>query len=751
MFNVENNVQRFNQATIDTNAPEIAIPTDVANKDLSFPLGLVKIDTAQQQELADRIFYYEGSDYILHQKNCEANRDYYFNKQWTKAEQDANTAKGQYTLTLNKIRKAINSMTGMFSANKPRYSVMPSGNEDESMAAIANKLLDYIWHKSDGLNTVRNVCMAGLRDNVGYFIVSTDINGDVKFDYADYTEVVVDPRSKDPLFKDSEWIYYKKWVPVSTIKELYGIDVSTSSRPVSWSNRYSSDKTDFIKIGQLIDDFKMHACIYEGQKITWVKQVDGTFRKQVRKQTILGYDYVYNQIMPASITDRSIIPFYTEYTGNPYVKGETFFLMEYQDFINKAFGVTLLNAQLHGNPKVFMWDKTLKSDQKEAEQHYANPGSITILNSEAGQGTNLENLKPIVVQGQPLPTSWFQLLQMIMGEMEINSLPNDVMGYKDSTSPQQQQLFERREAIMDSLKLALGHFDNALTQLGKVNLQYAKAFMNKKKMFRVIDGEGKTLTLVQNLQRGFDPTDDSSIARFREQEKKNNVSEIDIESKLAKAKNDADYAKSIQLMYSDLDAMDVDLTLVVGSYSPNYEASQWGALMAMRGNGVNIDDEDVIQVSPVQNRSVIAQKSSQNAQMRSQNRALQEENSYLTQQLDELRNQMIGIQYQAQVAEGQHKVDKIVTDARYKERYNIKTGQQRVQNYVTDAQHKIDLQLNDAIHDIENLDNAIKESGKQAGGATLADILRNPMLINMRQDATKPFSSQLPDNTQQQQ
>jgi hypothetical protein len=621
---------------------------------------------------------------------------------------------------------------------------MPSSKEDNQMSAIANKLLDYIWYKSDGLNVVRNVCMAGLRDNVGYFVVSTDINGDVKFEFADYTEVVVDPRSKDPLFKDSEWIYLKKWVPVSTIKELYGIDVSSSSRPNVWSNRYSSDAKDYIKVGQLIDDNKMHACIYEGQKITYVRQVDGSFRRQVRKQTILGYDYVYNQIMPSSITDRSIIPFYTEYTGNPYVKGETFFLMEYQDFINKAFGVTLMNAQLHGNPKVFMWDKTIKSDVAKVEENYANPGSITVLNSEAGQGTNLENLKPIVVQGQPLPSSWFQLLQMIMGEIELNSMPKDLVGYKDSTSPQQQQFFERREQVMDSLKLALGHFDNALTELGKVKLQYAKAFMNKKKMFRVIDGEGKTMVLTQNLQRGFDPNDDASVARYREQEKKNNVSEIDIETKLVQAKSDAEYAKAIQLMYSDIDAMDVDLTVVVGSYSPNYEASQWGALMAMRANGVNIDDEDVINVAPLQDRRIIAAKSSQNAQMRSQNRALQEENSYLTQQLDELRNQMIGIQYQSEVAKGEHKIDKIVTDARYKERYAIKTGQQRVHDYVSDAQHKIDIKLNDTLNDIENLQSAIKSGGKGAQTATLADILRNPNIINMQNDPNKPFSSQLP-------
>jgi uncharacterized protein YllA (UPF0747 family) len=105
---------------------------------------------------------------------------------------------------------------------------------------------------------------------------------------------------------------------------------------------------------------------------------------------------------------------------------------------------------------------------------------------------------------------------------------------------------------------------------------------------------------------------------------------------------------------------------------------------------------------------------------------------------------MIGIQYQAKVAEGEHKIDKIVTDARYKERYAIKTGNQRVQNYVSEAQHKIDLKVNDAINDIENLSEAIKQSGKPAQTATLADILRNPMLINVQNDPTKPFSSQIP-------
>lgn len=710
----------FTQGATGT-APSVV--EDVPNQYPEFKTGLQELTSQEQIDISNRIQTYEGKDYIAHQKECESLRNYYFSKQWTEEEIAENDERGQYTLVLNKMRKAINGMAGMFSSNKPRFTVIPVGNEDASMVSLTNRLLDYAWYKSKGLSTVRHACLSGLRDNIGYLMVVPDITGDVIFKYLDYTDVVVDPKSREQLFEDSDWIYIKRWIPIQTIKEMHGIDVSVGcleTRPKEWQRLYSTSAgvtNDSAKVGQLIDDTGTYALVYEGQHKRYVKRTDGTYRVEIIKQTLLGYKHVVNEILPPTIKEYSIIPLYTEYTGNPYCRGEQYFLKDYQDLINKAVGVTLLNIQLNGNPKTFIYEKSIKGSLEEFKRTYADVGSLNIL---TGDGSDKDAKPPITVQGQQLPAAWFQLIQFLMAEMQIASLPNDVLGYKDSSDKVQELLFEKREAVLDSLKLALGHFDSAMTQLGVILLQYIKTYMNKKKVFRIIDAEGAVVAFNNNMVVGLNTDDAASIQRYRQQQLKSGSTEIEIEDLIAKAKEDTSIAKAIKTMYTEIDAIDVDMMVIPGSYGPSYEASQWGAYMRMRQNGVEIDDEDVIRVSPISNRDVVAVKASQNKKLKSQNRALFQENEFLKQEMADLRNIVMQGQQDLQLQEGQYKVDKSVADERNKAYVTKKLGGYQVRTKVMQAQHEIDLKKQEILDKLEATGRSLTAQGM---GTSLAEVL----------------------------
>ena len=126
---------------------------------------------------------------------------------------------------------------------------------------------------------------------------------------------------------------------------------------------------------------KLYVNLYECYRREFYRTEDtGEVRSKIIKDTVIGFRHSFREELPSPISEYPIIPVYVEDTENPYKRGEIHFLKDLQKFINKSYGVVLLNAQLMSNPKVFLRETDIPSaDIEEFEDNYANPGSVSVL------------------------------------------------------------------------------------------------------------------------------------------------------------------------------------------------------------------------------------------------------------------------------------------------------------------------------------------------------------------------------------
>ena len=682
-----------------------------------------KLNTAETKALRDRLAFYEGTKYWAHQKDCSENRDYRFGKQWLDSEITARAANGKGTLTLNRIRKILNGMVGLKIANKPKFNVVPHSGDDTVLSSLYGQLLDASFYNSNGMDTLRNIVMYGDGDNIGYFHVKLNIKGLPVFEALDYTQVVVDPNSEDSLFRDAEYIYIKRWIPIERAKILYGIDNFDTGMPTGWTDKtYINSRTgatDDVSVGKMIDTSKTNVKIYEGYH-RYVEAYEGGLRTRIKKEVIVGYNYVCTTELPPSIINFPVIPYYVDFVNNPYRVGEGHYLKEINDFINSSINITVEGARRNSNPETFLTEDMVDGDIETWKAQYGAGERYFMIKKDKGGAL------PHTVPGVPLNQAWFGLLNFFLSEQEFMTMPNQMLGYGDSTEKQRQDMISKREAVLDSMKLALGHLDSAISQTGKVLIEFYRAYVPKDKVIYIANGEEKIKRFTMVSRAGLDLDNQDSINRYKTQrlEKGDNPNMVDED--LSRAKADKEFLESLTDMYNPLMDDNIDVHVITMSYSSSYLIQQFDRLMSMKQAGLHIDDEDIIKNAPIEDAARISERASMNRSLMSEN----EQFRHLIEELKARVSQLEGIVSQGKMQNSQqqydYKLNKQLDDTKNKAYVRKKVeglqSHQITKETRMRGQHEIDI-LKEKIKIIEA--EAVKEAKDSKGDEpmTLGDML----------------------------
>ena len=80
-------------------------------------------------------------------KDCTDNEKFFQGgeNQWTTEELEALKERGNYTITMDMTRKAIMSIVGMLTANRPDIRAIPVNDDDQAMAKIRTLELKQTW------------------------------------------------------------------------------------------------------------------------------------------------------------------------------------------------------------------------------------------------------------------------------------------------------------------------------------------------------------------------------------------------------------------------------------------------------------------------------------------------------------------------------------------------------------------------------------------------------------------------------
>ena len=149
------------------------------------------------------------------QKVNQKGYDFYLDNQLTNTEKTTLEDQGMPTFTINRIIPVVEMLNFYATASNPRWQAVGVEGSDSDIAAVFADISDYIWNLSSGSTLFGNAVNDAITKSVGYLMVTVDPNqdrgmGEVIIQQPDPFDVYVDPKSRDPLFRDASHIIVRK-------------------------------------------------------------------------------------------------------------------------------------------------------------------------------------------------------------------------------------------------------------------------------------------------------------------------------------------------------------------------------------------------------------------------------------------------------------------------------------------------------------------------------------------------------------
>jgi len=144
--------------------------------------------------------------------------NFYVNEQLSSEEKESLKNAGMPVFTVNRVTSIIEMMKYFVTANDPRWRIVGMEGSDSDMAHVHNVIAEYCWYISNGRSLYSGAILDSLLKGLGWLQVSFDANmdrghGEVVFGQPDTDDVIVDPLTRDVLFRDAGWIQIHKRLP----------------------------------------------------------------------------------------------------------------------------------------------------------------------------------------------------------------------------------------------------------------------------------------------------------------------------------------------------------------------------------------------------------------------------------------------------------------------------------------------------------------------------------------------------------
>ena len=177
------------------------------------------------------------------QKVNQKGYDFYLDNQLTNTEKTTLEDQGMPTFTINRIIPVVEMLNFYATASNPRWQAVGVEGSDSDVAAVFADISDYIWNLSSGSTLFGNAVNDAITKSIGYLMVTVDSNqdrgmGEVIIQQPDPFDVYVDPKSRDPLFRDASHIIVRK---VMTKTQLINLKPEHEAKIKRSSSTYTTD------------------------------------------------------------------------------------------------------------------------------------------------------------------------------------------------------------------------------------------------------------------------------------------------------------------------------------------------------------------------------------------------------------------------------------------------------------------------------------------------------------------------------
>jgi len=162
-------------------------------------------------------------EYIQMAKKCDA---YYSGDQWDEFDMQQLDDQGRPALTINTILPTINTVIGEQSAKRADIQFKPRGGGNQEVADVLTKVYGQISDNNKLDWVEAQVFQDGLIQDRGWFDVRIDfddhINGEVRVESKDPLDILIDPDAKHYDPRTWNEVFETKWMSLDEIEEVYG-------------------------------------------------------------------------------------------------------------------------------------------------------------------------------------------------------------------------------------------------------------------------------------------------------------------------------------------------------------------------------------------------------------------------------------------------------------------------------------------------------------------------------------------------
>tara|TARA_B100000900_G_scaffold415934_1_gene447961 strand:- start:816 stop:2921 length:2106 start_codon:yes stop_codon:yes gene_type:complete len=170
-------------------------------------------------------------EYIHMAKKCDA---YYRGEQWDDFDMQMLDDQGRPALTINTILPTINAVLAEQSSKKADIQFKPRGGGEQDVADVLTQVYAYIADNNKLDWVEQQVFSDGLIQDRGYFDVRVDfeehVQGEIKIEAKDPLDILIDPDAKHYDPRTWNEIFETKWMSIDEIEETYGQDKADKLR-----------------------------------------------------------------------------------------------------------------------------------------------------------------------------------------------------------------------------------------------------------------------------------------------------------------------------------------------------------------------------------------------------------------------------------------------------------------------------------------------------------------------------------------
>lgn len=514
-------------------------------------------------------------------KLAERDRDYYDEKQWTADEKAALEKRGQPAVTFNRIKRKVNSMTGLEKQSRKDPKAFPRNPDDEEAARAATDAIRFVCDRSrwddKRSQAAKELAIEGTcAVMVGVTQTKDGIDPDIR--RIAWDRFYYDPHSGEFDFADAKFMGVVVWMDLDDAVRAY--PDAQDALESTWKQSRDSETYDDRPKWNLWADYKrrrVRLCEHyyrEGDTWRFCIFTKGGFVVEPQDSPYLGDDDKPECPIKA-------VSLYIDRDNNRY--GEVRTMIGPQDEINKrrSKGLALITQrQVRVSPNVAI-------DANEVRKELARPDGVFI-----GEAGDVE-----ILPTNDMAAANFQLLQEAKTEIDLLGA-NAALAGKNEASMSGRALLAQQQGGMVEMASYLDTIRVLSIAVYRSVWARIRQFWKEERWVRVTDndlnvrfvGINRPVTAIQAMakQMGIE---------------KGNIEQADpqaVQQLQAFAMDPR--AKMVVGVENNVSEMDVDIIIDEGIDTPTVAAEQFDQMLKMAGNGIQIPPAVLIEASSLRNK-----------------------------------------------------------------------------------------------------------------------------------------------------